>query len=139
MISSAARRPPPILGKKTLADDPAQHRGEPATDQLLLSLLKHPNDAVDRLPGVNRVQRTQHQVAGFSSVQGNFHGRSITHLPHQDHLGSLPQSRPQTALKGVKIGAEFTLIKGRFFMFVDKFHRVFQRYHMDRFGLVELA
>ena len=43
------------LGHQPLADDPAHGVGQPLPDQLLLVLVEHADDAVDRLAGVHRV------------------------------------------------------------------------------------
>ena len=41
--------------------------------------------------------------------------------------------------KVAEVVAHFALVESRFFLRMDKLHRVFQRHNMDRFGFIQLV
>ena len=83
------------LGHQPLADDPAQRVGQPGANLLLLLGLEHAEDAVDGLAGIDRVQRAQHQMAGFRRAQGDLHRLAVAHFADENDLGRLAQRGAQ--------------------------------------------
>src|SRR5262249_23416897 len=51
--------------EQALRHDPAYGFGKSNTDLLFFRLLEHADDAVEGLAGIDRMQRTHHQMAGF--------------------------------------------------------------------------
>ena len=102
MISSKAKRPPPILGHQPLADDPAQGIGQTGANLLLFFRLKHTQNTIDRLAGIDRVQGAQHQVAGFRGAQGDLHRVAVAHFADQNDLGRLAQGGAQAVGKSCR-------------------------------------
>jgi hypothetical protein len=80
----------------------------------------------------------QHQVAGFGSVQADFHRFPVTHLAHQNHLRGLAQGGPEAVGETVEIGTQFPLVEGGLLMGMLVFNGIFQGNHMNGAGLVDL-
>ena len=114
MISSNARRPPPIFGREPLADHPAQRVGEPDANLLLFFRLEHTQNTVDGLARVDRVQRAQDQMAGFRRAQGDLHRLAVAHFADENHLRRLAQRGAQAVGITVKINAQFALVERGF-------------------------
>ena len=56
--------------------------------------------AVDRLGGVEGVDRREHEVAGLGRRHRRLHGLLVAHLADQDHVGVLAQDVAQRVLEG---------------------------------------
>ena len=81
--------------KQALRDGCLQHAGELDADLALLVRRKHGDDAVDRLGGVERVQRREDEVAGLGGEQRRFDRLVIAHFADEDDVGVLTQRAPQ--------------------------------------------
>ena len=62
---------------------------------LLLLLFEHAKNTIDRLSGINRVQRAQNKVTGFRRAQRNLHGVAIAHFADENYLWRLTQRGAQ--------------------------------------------
>ena len=129
----------PFPGKEALTDDPANRIGQTDADLGLLLRGKHPEDPVDRLTGVDRMQGGQNQMSRLRGGEGNLHRFPITDLADQDHLGGLPERGPQSVRECIEITPHFPLVEGGLFMGVGVFDGVLQGDHMDRFFFVDLV
>ena len=70
---------------------------------LFLLAREHPQDPVDRLPGVYGMQRTEDDVSGLGRGHGNFERLWITNLTDQNCFWRLAQSRAQSVGEAGKI------------------------------------
>ena len=109
-ISQTAIRPAADLGHEALADDPLERLREARADLALLVLGEDADDAVDRLGGVDRVQRREHEVARLRGLERDRDRLHVAHLADQDHLGRLPQGRAQGEGEGLGVGAHLALV-----------------------------
>ena len=73
------------------------------------------------------MQRREHQMPGFRSLQRHFHRLAIAHLAQQNYLGRLPQRSPQSQRKIRRVRVQLPLMNGRVFVLVQKLDRVFDR------------
>ena len=86
---------------------------------------KHADDSIDGLGSVDRVQRRQHQVARFGSLERHLDRFLVAHFAHQNHFRRLPQSGAQGNRKTWRIGVEFALVNRRILVCVQKLDRIF--------------
>ncbi len=127
------------LGNQPLADDPAQGIGQAHAHLFLLLRLKHTEDTVNGLAGVNRVKRAEHQVARFRGAESDLHSFTVTHFADKDDLRRLTQGGAQPAGKRVEIRAEFPLIESGFGLRVNKFDGILQRDDMDPLRFIDVV
>ena len=125
------------LRQQALRNDPAQRFRKADADLLLLFLVEHTDDAVDRLAGVDRVQRAQDEVAGFCGGQADFDGFAIAHFADENHLRRLAQGGAQTRGKGTEVASHFTLVEGCLSLRMNEFDRIFQRDDVDGLCFVQ--
>src|SRR5579883_993860 len=83
------------------------------------------DDALQRLIGVVRVQRAQHQVARFGKMDRVFHRLARAHLANQDHVRRLAQRVLQRVFPAIGIDAQFALRDDAALVLVHVFDRVF--------------
>ena len=69
MISVSSCRPPLTFGREPLADDVAQSVGQADAQLLFFAEREETENTVDRLAGIDRVQRAENEVAGFRRHQ----------------------------------------------------------------------
>ena len=124
--------------RKALAHDVTQSVRQPDSKLLLLSQGEKAEDTVDRLAGVHRVERAQHQVPGFRGHQCNLDGGAIAHFTDQDDLGSLAERRAQSVGIIIKVVTQFALVESRFLRRVHEFDRILQGDDVHRLLLVYL-
>ncbi len=117
--------------QQALTDDPADGIGKSIPDLRLFFLLKHTERAVDRLAGIDGMQRRQDEVSGFRCGQADFHGLPVAHLADQNDFRRLAQGGPHAHCKVAEIAAEFSLVKCCLAMLVNKFDRIFQGHDVD--------
>ena len=127
------------FGQEALRNDPAQRIRQTNPNQTFFIELKHANETVNGLSCVHRMQGGEHQMPGFRCTQGNFDRFTITHLPHQDHLGGLTQGGTQSICKGIEIGSQFTLVKGGFDGLMHKLHGIFQGHNVYRMCTIDFT
>ncbi len=125
-ISVSNCRPPPTLGRESLADDVTQGIGQADAQLLFFSEGKETEDTVDGLAGVDRVKRAQDEVPGFRRHQRNFHRRAIAHFADQNHFRSLTKRGAQTVRIIVKIVSQFALIERGLERRMNELNRIFQ-------------
>src|SRR6516164_6457357 len=81
-----------VLGlEQRLRDDRDQRLGEHRAHHVLFGSREHVDDAVDRLRSGARVQRAEHQVAGFCGSEREADGLQVSHFADQDVVRVLPQ------------------------------------------------
>src|SRR5215208_7136487 len=114
-------------GRETLADDPPQGVRETVADLLLLLGVEHAQNTIDRLAGIDRVERAHHKMSSLRGIQSNLDRGPVAHFADQDDLGSLAERGAQSAGKAVVIRTELALIYRRLLLRIDEFHRIFQR------------
>ena len=73
-------------GQQPLGDHAKQDFGKLDPDLILLVGWEDVDDTVGSLGSGVGMERGQHQVAGFSDLQGRFHGFPVTHFPDHDHI-----------------------------------------------------
>jgi hypothetical protein len=103
----------------------------------LFTAVEHPEDAIDRLAGVDRVDGTQHEVPCFRCRKGDVHRGAVAHFTDEDDFRCLPQGRPEAIGKISEVGTEFTLVEGRTFVLMHELDRILQRHHVDSLSLVD--
>ena len=91
-------RPPPSFGREPLADDVAQRVGETNAQLLFFAERKQAENTVDRLAGIDRVQRAQNKVTGFGGHERDFDRRAIAHFADENDLRRLAQARRASRL-----------------------------------------
>lgn len=106
---------------------------------LLFVGFEHAQNTVDRLPGVDGVQRAHDEVAGFGGAQSEFDGFAVAHFADQNDLGRLAKRGTQAAGKLVEVRAHFALIERGLFLRVNEFHGVFEGDDVDGLGFVDLV
>ena len=74
-----------------LRDHRFEVTGELRADLLLLVRRKRVHDAVHRARRARRVQRGEHQVAGFRRRDRRLHRLQVAHFAHEDHVRVLAQ------------------------------------------------
>ena len=82
-----------------LHDDPAQGGGELEAHLRLLVGGEDVDDALDRLDGVDRAQRGQHELAGLGRREGVADRVDVGQLTDHEHVGVLAQRVAQTPLE----------------------------------------
>src|SRR5256885_6600218 len=97
-----------------LAHDVAQAGGQALADLLFFLARKHAEDAVDRLPGVDRVEGAENDVAGFRRGQSDVQRFAVANFTDQDRFRRLTQSGAQTVGEVREILAELALTDRRF-------------------------
>ena len=80
---------------------------------LLFAEGEHTENTIDRLAGVDRVERAQNKMASLCRHQGDFDRGTVAHFAHENDFRRLPQRRPQTVGIIVKILAQLALIECR--------------------------
>ena len=64
-------------------------------------------------------------MAGFGRFQDNLDGFAVAHLPHQNHLGRLPQRRAQGMSEAGRVTVQFTLMDGGALVVVQELDGIF--------------
>ena len=70
-------------------------------------------DPVDRLGGVERVDRREDEVPRLGRGERGADGGLVAHLADQDHVGVLAQHPPQRGLERVGVAADLALVDRR--------------------------
>ena len=123
---------------QALRDDRLQHAGELQADLLLLVRRKHRDDAVDRLGRVERVQRREHEVAGFGGEQAGLDRLEVAHFADQDDVGILPQRAAQRLRERSRVDRDLALVDDRLAVAVQELDRILDRHHVRRARLVDV-
>jgi hypothetical protein len=116
----------PVGGlQQLLSHDALEGRRELHPHLLLLVRREHVDDPVDRLRGVLRVQGGEHQVARLGGGDSGGDGLQVPHLPHQDHVGVLPQHVLEGLGEAVRVRPHLTLVHDALLMLVQELDRIF--------------
>src|SRR6202022_4798941 len=76
-----------LLGSETLTDDVTQTVGKTNTELLFFAKREKTKNTIDRLAGIDRVQRAEDQMSGFRRHERDFHGGAIAHFADEDDFG----------------------------------------------------
>jgi hypothetical protein len=85
-------------------------------------LFEHTQDTIDRLPGVDRVQSADDQVASLGRAQADLNRFAIAHFAHQNDFRA--RCRAQTIGKAVEIGSHLALIERGLPLGMDELDRI---------------
>ena len=114
ITSSAGTRPLPSARGTRRCEITAFHDGGELQPHLLLLVGREDgDDAVDRLGGVERVQRAHHEVAGLGCRDRRFDGLEVAHLADQDDVRILAKGGAKRVREAVRIDTDLTLIHDR--------------------------
>ena len=91
--------------RKALADDVAQDVGQAKAQLLFFAEREETENTVDRLAGVDRVQRAQNEMTSFRRHQRDFDGGAVAHFADENDFRRLAQRGAQTIGIIVKIVA----------------------------------
>ena len=131
MTSTAGARPlPSMLRHQALRDDRLEHAGELQADLLLLVRREDGDDAVDRFGRVERVQRREHEVAGFGREQAGLDRLEVAHLADEDDVGILPQGAAQRLRERARVDRHLALVDDRLAVAVEELDRILDRHHV---------
>ena len=114
-----------LLRDQPLRDEVAERRRQPAAHRLLIRHLEGADDALDRLRGVDGVQRREHEVAGLGRGQRDFDRLAIAHFADQDHLRRLAQRGPERQRERRRVGVQLALVDRALLVVVQELDRVF--------------
>ncbi|MFM1944767.1 MAG: hypothetical protein RI897_3749 [Verrucomicrobiota bacterium] len=78
-------------------------------------------------------------MAGFCGGEADLDRFAVAHFPDEDDFGGLAQGGAEAGGEGVEIEAEFALVKGGAFLWVDVFDGVFESDDMDGAVIVNLV
>src|SRR5262249_28963816 len=113
-----------LLWQETLSDEVAERAGEASSDDLLVRGGEDADDALDSFRRVNRMQRGQHEMAGFGGSQRDLDRLAVAHLANQDDLRRLAQRGSKGEREGWRVGVELALVDGGFLVLVQKLDRI---------------
>ncbi len=88
---------------------------------------KRVDDAVHRAGGAGRVQRGEHEVAGFGGRDGGFHRFQVAHFADEDHVRVLPQHALERLAEGRHVHADLALVDDALLVLVEILDGVFDR------------
>ena len=104
-IAAAAR-----AREQPLRDDAAQHAGHDRADHRLLVRREELDHAADRLGGVDRVHRGQHEMAGLGRLQRRRRRLGVAQLTDQDRVRVLAQRAPERLAEPSGVDADLALV-----------------------------
>ena len=125
--------------QQALRDRPLEHARELDADLALLVRREDRDDAVDRLGGVERVQRREHEVARFGGEQRGFDRLVVAHLADEDDVGILPERAAQRVRERLRVDVDFALVDDRVMVPVQVLDRVLDRHDVRRAGRVDVV
>jgi hypothetical protein len=80
----------------------------------------------------------ENQMPGFGGDQRGFDGFQIAHFADQNHVRVLAQRAAQGFGKRARVNVDFALRDKGFFVFVEKFNRVFDRHDVRIARLIDV-
>ena len=122
-----------------LRHDVAERLREARAYDLLFVLRVQPDDAVDRLRGIDRVHRRQNEVSGLGGFERDLGRLLVAHLADQDHLRRLAQGGAQGGRKVFGVRADFALVDRRLAVRMQKLDRVFDRDDVVMLAVVDVV
>jgi hypothetical protein len=123
---------------QALRDGRLQHAGQLQADLLLLVRREDRDDAVDRLGGVQRVQRREDEVARFGRHQRGLDRLEVAHLADQDHVRVLAQRAAQRVGEP-GIDRDLALVDDRPVVAVEELDRVLDRHDVGAARVVDVV
>src|SRR5678816_442525 len=113
-------------------DDSLENPRELQPNLLLLVRRKDRDDSVDRLGGIEGVQRRQHEVPGLGRRDGGFDRLVVAHFADENDIGVLAQRRAQSLREGLGVDLHFALVDEAFLVAVKEFDRVLDGHDVFR-------
>ena len=123
--------------QQALRDDPANGFRQPDADLLFFRLVEHTDNTIDRLAGVDRVQRAHDQVAGFRGGHADFDSFTVAHFTDENDLRRLAQRGAQAGGECAEVVSHFPLIERRLLLRVHELDRVFECHDVHRLRFVQ--
>lgn len=111
-------------GDKLLRHHSPQYHGKLDAYLVLLICGENVDDPVHRVRRAVGVQGGQHKLSCFRGCHGDVYGLKIAHFPHEDNVGSLPQSRTQSVYVAVCVNVYLALADDTFFVLVQEFNGI---------------
>ena len=99
---------------------------------------EHRDDAVDRLGGIEGVQRREDQVAGLGREQRGFDRFVVAHFADQDDVGVLTERAAQRVREGAGVDVDLALVDDRVVVPMQVLDRVLDRHDVRRSGRVDV-
>ncbi len=140
MTSSAGHAPVAVRRRnEPLADRPLQGPGERDARLAVLVGGEEVDDPVDRLDGVDGVQRREHEVARLGGRQGGGDGLGVAHLADEDDVGVLPHRRAEGDEEALGVEAHLPLADGGHVVTVEHLDRVLDGDDVALAGVVDVV
>ena len=141
MTSTAGTRPmPSARGMQALRDRRLQHARELDADLPLLMRRKDRDDAVDRLRRVERVQRREHEVAGFGGDAAPFRSVSKSRIsPTRMTSGSCRSALRSACANERRVDRDLALVDDRLVVPMEVLDRILDRHDVRRARRVDVV
>ena len=140
MTSTAGTRPRPSARGIRRCEIAALRTADELDAHLpLLVRREHRDDAVDRLGGVERVQRREHEVSGLGGEQRRFDRFEVAHLADEDDVGILAQRAAQRVRERRRVDRDLALVDDRLVVAVQVLDRVLDRHDVRRARRVDVV
>ena len=100
---------------------------------------EHIHHPVHGLRGGTGVESAEDQVACFGGCDGELDGFQVAKLTDEDHIGILPQGRPQGVGKAACVFVHLALMNQRPIILIGEFDRIFDGENMFSAGVVDVV
>ena len=125
--------------QQLLREDPLQRDRHLHPHLPLLVCGKYVDHAVDRLGGVLRVQRGEHQVPGLGRRQRRGDRLEVAHLADENHVWVLAQGGLERLGEALGVGAQLALVDEALLVPVQELDRVLDRHDVLLTRAVDLV
>jgi len=115
------------MRQEPLRDDPAEHACEDRADLGLLALREELDQPADRLGGVDRVERREHEVSRLGRLQGGLGRLRVAELTDQDRVRVLAEGAAKRLAEALGVEADLALADDRAVVVVDDLDRILDR------------
>ena len=97
------------------------------------------DNAVNRLNGVNSMQRGKNKVTCFGGGDSGLYGFKVAHLADEDNIGALAENVPQRFVEVLCIESNLALIDDSKIIRMQKLNRVFDGDYVAAAGIVDMV
>ena len=130
---------PTLLGQQPLADHAAQDAGEDRPDDHLLLGREELDHPADRLGGVDRVQRREHEMARFRRLERGLGRLGVAQLADEDDVRVLAERAAQRLPEVDRVEADLALVDDAALVGMENLDRVLDRDDVLRPRLVHVV